>query len=55
MLVVPLYEQPQALLTAEERDAVRWAGNMIPSMAHKGAAVAYCHAETLRKLDERLG
>ncbi len=55
MLVVPLYERPQALLTAEERDAVRWAGNMIPSMAHKGAAVAYCHAETLRKLDERLG
>jgi hypothetical protein len=52
---VPLYAQPQALLAAEERDAVRWAGNMIPLMAHKGAAVAYCHAETLRKLDERLG
>jgi hypothetical protein len=42
-------------LTDEEREAVRWAAETIPAMAHKAAAIAHCHAETLRKLDERLG
>ena len=51
--VAELWVKPT--LSPEERDAVRWAGNVIPAMAHKGAAIAYCHAETLRKLDERLG
>ena len=41
-------------ITVEERDAVRWASQMIPAMAHNGAAIAHCHAETLRKLAERL-
>jgi len=51
--VIPLYRQPQPTLTAEEREAIEWAAEMIPAMAHPSSCSAHIHAATLRALLER--
>ena len=52
-MVVPLYRQPQPTLTAEEREAIEWAAEMIPAMAHPSSCSAHIHAAALRALLER--
>ena len=40
-------------LTTEEREAIEWAAEMIPAMAHPSSCSAHIHAATLRALLER--
>jgi hypothetical protein len=41
-------------LTDAERDAIEWAARWITTTAVPSAAIAHCHADSLRNLLERL-
>ena len=51
---VPLFAKPQPTLTDAEREAIEWARKWITTMVVPSAGLAHAHAESLRKLLERL-